>query len=67
MLALLNQVIDPVVRYIKDEDRGAGMVEYALLVVLIALIAFIAIQFAGNQVSTVFSNVGNSLSGTATN
>jgi Flp pilus assembly pilin Flp len=36
------------------------------LVVLIALIAFIAIQFAGDQVSTVFSNVGDSLGGTAT-
>ena len=63
MLALWNKVVV----YLKDEDRGAGMVEYALLVVLIALIAFIAIQFAGDQVSTVFSNVGDSLSGTASN
>lgn len=63
MLALWNQVV----AYLKDEDRGAGMVEYALLVVLIALIAFIAIQFAGEEVSTVFSNVGNSLTGTASN
>lgn len=58
MLALWNKVV----AYLKDEDRGAGMVEYALLVVLIALIAFIAINFAGNEVSGVFSDIGTSLS-----
>jgi pilus assembly protein Flp/PilA len=45
----------------KDE-RGASMVEYALLVVLIAIIAILAITFAGNQVSDTFSEIGSSLS-----
>jgi Flp pilus assembly pilin Flp len=45
---------------LKDE-RGASMVEYALLVVLIAIIAFLAVKFAGNQVSDVFSQIGQSL------
>jgi pilus assembly protein Flp/PilA len=45
----------------KDE-RGASMVEYALLVVLIAIIAILAITFAGTQVSETFSEIGSALS-----
>lgn len=43
------------------EDEGASMVEYALLVVLIAIIALVAIRLAGTEVSTTFSEVGSSL------
>ncbi len=43
------------------DDRGASMVEYALLVVLIAIIAILAITFAGNQVSETFSEIGSAL------
>lgn len=57
MLALWNQVT----AYLKDEDRGASMVEYALLVVLIAIIALVAISLVGQQVSTAFSTVAGSL------
>ncbi len=47
-------------RSFKDE-RGASMVEYALLVVLIAIIAILAITFAGTQVSETFSEIGSAL------
>ena len=40
-------------------ERGASMVEYAFLVILIAIIAFIGVQIAGQQVSTAFSTVAN--------
>ena len=43
------------------DDRGASMVEYALLVVLIAIVALVAIQFAGTQVSATFSKIGSNL------
>ena len=42
-------------------EQGASMVEYALLVVLIAIIAFVAVQIAGNEVSAVFDEVAQSL------
>jgi Flp pilus assembly pilin Flp len=42
-----------------SEDEGASMVEYALLIVLIALIAFVAVRLAGQSVSTAFSTVAN--------
>jgi pilus assembly protein Flp/PilA len=44
------------------EDKGASMVEYALLVVLIAIVALVAVQLAGTQVSTTFSEIGSGLS-----
>jgi pilus assembly protein Flp/PilA len=44
------------------EEKGASMVEYALLVVLIAIIAIVAVSIAGEQVSTAFSTIANTLS-----
>ncbi|MDX1469356.1 MAG: Flp family type IVb pilin [Acidimicrobiia bacterium] len=43
------------------EDRGASMVEYALLVVLIAIVALIAVQLAGTEVSGTFSEIASGL------
>ena len=44
------------------DDKGASMVEYALLVVLIAIIAIVAVSIAGKQVSRAFSTIANTLS-----
>jgi pilus assembly protein Flp/PilA len=46
------------------EEKGASMVEYALLVVLIAIIAIIAISLAGQNVSKAFSTIATSLGAT---
>jgi len=43
------------------DETGASMVEYALLVVLIAIVAILAIRLAGNQVSSAFSEIGSGL------
>ncbi|MEI7591900.1 MAG: Flp family type IVb pilin [Actinomycetes bacterium] len=42
-------------------DRGASLVEYALLVALIAVVCILSVTFLGNQASTKFSSVGSSL------
>ena len=42
-------------------DEGASMVEYALLVVLIAIVAITAITLAGKEVSSTFSEIASSL------
>jgi Flp pilus assembly pilin Flp len=44
------------------DESAASMVEYALLVVFIAIVAFVAIAIAGRQVSTAFSTIAGSLS-----
>jgi len=43
------------------EEKGASMVEYALLVVLIAIIALVAVRLAGTEVSNTFSDIGSNL------
>ncbi|KAA3639510.1 MAG: Flp family type IVb pilin [Armatimonadetes bacterium] len=47
-------------RITNDED-GASMVEYALLVALIAIIAIVAVALVGTSVSTTFSEIASSL------
>ena len=42
-------------------EEGASMVEYALLVVLIALIALVAVQLAGSQLSQTYSEIASSV------
>jgi pilus assembly protein Flp/PilA len=42
-------------------ERGASLVEYVLLVSLIAVVCIAAITFLGNNASTKFSSVGSSL------
>jgi pilus assembly protein Flp/PilA len=47
-------------RFGRDEE-GASLVEYALLVALIAIVCILAITFLGSKASAMFSNVGSSL------
>ncbi|HEY2813093.1 MAG TPA: Flp family type IVb pilin [Acidimicrobiales bacterium] len=42
-------------------DDGASLVEYALLVALIAVVCIAAITLLGNNASSKFDSVGNSL------
>ena len=44
-----------------DDERGASLVEYALLVALIAVVCIAAITLLGNNASTKFSDVGTSI------
>jgi pilus assembly protein Flp/PilA len=42
-------------------ERGASLVEYALLVALIAVVCIVAISLLGGEASKKFSEVGRSL------
>jgi len=44
----------------KDEE-GQGLAEYALILALIAIVAFVALIFLGGQVSGILSTVGDSI------
>jgi pilus assembly protein Flp/PilA len=48
-------------RYGEDSERGASLVEYALLVALIAVVCIVAIQFLGSSASSQFSKVGSAV------
>ncbi len=47
-------------KFIRNED-GATAIEYALIASLIAVAIIAAVQTVGTKVSTVFTEVGNSL------
>jgi len=55
----LNRLYQTLIVRVLQPDRGASMVEYALLIVLIALIAFAAVQLAGNQLSDTYSTIAD--------
>ena len=44
-----------------EDERGASLVEYALLVALIAVVCIAAITLLGNNASTKFSTVAGSI------
>ena len=46
---------------IRDNERGQGLAEYALILSLIAMVAVIALIFLGSQVSTMLHTVGQSV------
>ena len=39
------------------KERGQGMVEYALLIVLLAIVVVVMIQVMGTAVSNMYSNI----------
>lgn len=44
-----------------DDDRAAGLVEWALLVLLIAVVALVAVRIGGNELSSSYSEIASSL------
>ena len=42
-------------------DRGASLVEYALLVALIAVVCIVAVTILGDEASSNFSSVGGEI------
>jgi len=45
----------------RRDESGASLVEYALLLALIAVIAIVALQFLGHSVSNTLNSVGGSI------
>ena len=44
-------------------ERGQALVEYALILVLIAVVVIAVLTLLGTQVSTVFSSIASALGG----
>jgi len=43
--------------FTKSDQRGQGMVEYALILVLVSIVVIVILLTMGNQILNVFSNV----------
>jgi len=46
--------------FLTSED-GQGLVEYALIIAVIAIAVIVALLFLRDQISNIFSNIGNNL------
>ncbi len=49
----------------EDRDKGATLVEYGLLVGLIAIVCIAAITLLGTNISNMFNRIGTNLSSVA--
>jgi len=54
------RVVERLLKVAKDES-GQDLLEYALLVALIALVAFGAVQASGTSVNNIFTNIAGQL------
>ena len=53
--------LSKLVRIHLQDERAAGLVEWGLLVILIAVVALVAVQFAGDQNSDLWSEIASSV------
>jgi pilus assembly protein Flp/PilA len=49
-----------VLAFLRD-DEGQGLVEYALIIAVIAIAVIVAMIFLRGQITNIFSNIGNNL------
>lgn len=49
------------VKRLWQEEEGQGLVEYALIIVLVAIAVFGALELLGTQVDTVFTDITTNL------
>jgi Flp pilus assembly pilin Flp len=42
-----------------DRERGQSMVEYAFILMLVAIVLILSVQIIGHQTTTMYSNVSN--------
>ncbi len=62
MVKYMQTIVAPWLRArFGKNERGAALVEYALLLALIAVVCIVALQFLGGNAATKFSKVGNSI------
>ena len=58
---MLQFISSFIARIRREDEEGQTLVEYGLLLALIAIIVIVALIFLGPIVSQIFQNVGTSL------
>ncbi len=62
IFTLVLRVIDPIrTTWNRRDELGASLVEYALLLALIAVVALVALHFLGGSVANTLNSVGSSV------
>ena len=60
----MSKLLISVRKFVREED-GQDLLEYALLIALIALVAIGAVTAAGNSVSDIFNRISGQLNATS--
>lgn len=60
MLQIISTLL---AQFRREDEEGQTLVEYGLLLALIAIIVIVALLFLGPIVSQIFQNVGDNLNG----
>ena len=55
------QLISSIRAWLRLDEEGQGLAEYALILALIAILAIVALLFLGGSISKVLSTVGSSI------
>ena len=58
---MLRNPLQRFMLFLTVHDKGASMVEYAMLVILIAIVALVAVRVAGTELSDTYSEIGSGL------
>jgi pilus assembly protein Flp/PilA len=63
MLELMNRIASSVAERHRQADaqRGQGLVEYGLILVLVSVVVVVALTALSGQLNTVFDSIKNSL------
>lgn len=46
---------------LSEQERGQGLIEYALILVLIVIVVLIAVQLLGPAVKQLYDNINNAI------
>ena len=63
MIEMLQTYVVQLINRFRRDTEGAALVEYGMLVGLIAVICVVAVTTLGTEVSTAFSKIASALSG----
>jgi Flp pilus assembly pilin Flp len=57
----ITAALAAVATFLRREDRGQGLAEYALILALIAIVSIVALLFMGSQVNDKLSVIGSTI------
>ena len=63
MLQFVQFAMDRLGLVVRDEEEGQGLVEYALIIVLISIAAIVAMQGLAGGITGVFEEITGTLGG----
>jgi pilus assembly protein Flp/PilA len=65
-VTMMKRIMNKVVYFLTNKERGATAVEYALMVALIAAVIIAAVTLLGTNINTIFTNIAARFNGVGT-